>query len=317
MIPGRVPALVRALIPLLCLSCAIAINDTVALTEFVHEPCPVAPPRPKVPQDAARLLFIGAHHTGTSSYISMIRRIGIQSQDAPPLLRFPAHDFSWTFDKRKIWLHDALADTTFRRPQEWNSSFEFGHFRHPNVRMLATCFPSAKFVINTRPLREYVVTCTPLTNDFGFVLQRKILKLLCECLRLRASIVCGAQVRAVQAGVGGRARQDGRAKRTVRRPLGHRKGCPGRRRRRRRRLARIPLPRCGAGDGRGGCCGGRGGGQPLVGGIVALCIPGLVACDGEVPRGRVRRGPGPGAAAPSVSATRLSPAPPTPVTPRL
>ena len=44
---------------------------------FDLEPCPMEPLlplKPRVLKDAPRLLFIGAHHTGTSSYISIVRQ---------------------------------------------------------------------------------------------------------------------------------------------------------------------------------------------------------------------------------------------------
>ena len=55
----------------------------------------------------------------------------------------------------QVWKHDALADTPYFTVTQWNASLEFGHLRHPNVRLLAHCFPAALFVLNTRSLVSY------------------------------------------------------------------------------------------------------------------------------------------------------------------
>ena len=113
--------------------------------------CPQEPEGAIVPRNSPRLLFIGAHHTGTTSYIqalkAMIGKI--------PLVH-PGHEFSWCYDFRKLYKHDSLADVSYRHVAEWEPSLEFGSHRHPPVRMLHRCFPKSLFVINTRPLVDYL-----------------------------------------------------------------------------------------------------------------------------------------------------------------
>ena len=154
--------------------------------------CPPPPADAKLLPNATRLLFIGPHHTGTTAYVGMAsnsrRRLllfdkfkssshsnfsSINSMfhhvqltpwsrgkslmkysDSVPI--FPAHDNKWTAGYGSLWMYDALADTPYQHVWEWNELLEFGHPRHPDVRMLVECFPRSLFVINTRSLVNYV-----------------------------------------------------------------------------------------------------------------------------------------------------------------
>lgn len=73
------------------------------------------------------------------------------------LLPWPKHDFSWAFTPHMYWEFSAFADVTFRPLGEWKlGEFEFGSHRHPDLRTLYRCFPNSLFVLNTRPLVDYV-----------------------------------------------------------------------------------------------------------------------------------------------------------------
>lgn len=110
--------------------------------------CPAPPDGAKLARNATRLLFIGPHHTGTFSYNGMALDGYFGTN--------PAHNAKWTRDPAIIWEHDVLSDTPYVNVDEWNERMEFGHTKHPDLRMLFECFPNALFAINTRSLSSFV-----------------------------------------------------------------------------------------------------------------------------------------------------------------
>jgi hypothetical protein len=142
-----------ALLLLVCLTCSTsAYYPNVPQGQCPHPPAntPVI-----VPTNNTRLLFIGPHHTGTTSYIKVF--VELKEKRYSPLLH-PGHDMHWADSREdKIFQHDVLADTPY---YDFNDhvGLEFGHRYHPDVRTLYNCFPKSLYVINTRPIIGYLKT---------------------------------------------------------------------------------------------------------------------------------------------------------------
>ena len=115
--------------------------------------CPVEPKSAAVPLNSTRIFFIGAHHTGTETYYRMFR--GKNHEYFSDLLA--EHNPSWPYSPEVWFQANVLSDSPYVPLSEWNlDQFEFGHKKHPNVRLLFQCFPNALFVLNTRSLRSWV-----------------------------------------------------------------------------------------------------------------------------------------------------------------
>lgn len=103
-----------------------------------------------------RLMFIGAHHTGTTAYINELKRMSAHFKDEDRVIHSPMQNMFWSSNSDKLWEGDAYADCPVY-PQ-WSTKYEFGHLLHPDLRTLFNCFPNSLFVINSRPLQSYLRT---------------------------------------------------------------------------------------------------------------------------------------------------------------
>ena len=119
-----------------------------------------------VPTNATRIFFIGAHHTGTNSYFNLFGGCWGVPKGKKKNMRskikefsFAAHNPSWPYTPTLWFQHDVFTDTPYVPWTEWApNEIEFGHFKHPDVRLLYKCFPQALFVINTRSLVSWVLS---------------------------------------------------------------------------------------------------------------------------------------------------------------
>lgn len=103
-----------------------------------------------------KLMFIGAHHTGTTTYIVQSKKMISYFKDEDRMIHHPIQNMFWASNSDKLWEGDAYADCPVYA--FWNSSLEFGNLLHPDVRTLFNCFPKSLFVINSRPLQSYLRT---------------------------------------------------------------------------------------------------------------------------------------------------------------
>lgn len=71
--------------------------------------CPTT--RVRVSRNATRLLFIGAHHTGTNSYVDIFKHNGLPEKLRAGLL-YPAHKQGWFSDPYQVRLRRQLPHTT-------------------------------------------------------------------------------------------------------------------------------------------------------------------------------------------------------------
>lgn len=67
------------------------------------------------------------------------------------------HNPSWPYSPELWFSTHVLSDSPYIPFSEWRlDQYEFGHMKHPNVRLLSQCFPKALFVLNTRSLGSWV-----------------------------------------------------------------------------------------------------------------------------------------------------------------
>ena len=132
------------------------VSPGLALINLEHPPlpanrsCPLAPPLAKHDASAPRMFFIGAHHAGTTFHSMLARReLGFSRS---------LHDPHWTHEPDLWWAHDAFADSPYFGVEADFDVYEYGHWRHPDVRFLARCFARAILVLNTRALDAWLVS---------------------------------------------------------------------------------------------------------------------------------------------------------------
>jgi hypothetical protein len=100
--------------------------------------CPFVPTPARVPRNATRLLFVGAHHTGTNSYIEMLKHHGVP-KELRAGIAYPGHNQGWFSDPRQVLMEEIFLSfkyisplsVHYSKPQLFSLSF-WDYFRTLN-----------------------------------------------------------------------------------------------------------------------------------------------------------------------------------------
>ncbi|MBE9172115.1 hypothetical protein IQ216_03160 [Cyanobium sp. LEGE 06143] len=146
-------------VPLLRKYVSEALSDTIPLSHSQQVLPPsvmqVTQSKELTADSLPKVFFIGFNKTGTSSYYSLFKREGYNA----------VHRSDWHYFNRKELFesHDIYADMYERYypedlPYLPDSCFKINEPVFPNISLLTSYFPNAKFILNTRPLNKWLLS---------------------------------------------------------------------------------------------------------------------------------------------------------------